>query len=174
MSIIKYRDNASSPWQTIDALKGRDAIHVGPSAPTDPEIDMWLDTDEPGQTVVTSVNGMSGAVTIPTAEEGNGYCKMPDGTLIQWGTFTTTSGGSTTSYGSIYILQLSFDFSISFIDTNYVVTGSAKFGTGAALPFGLEGGTTSSASIRVWDIATRTLSSSTPLVVHWQAIGQWK
>lgn len=47
-------------------MKGRDAIHVGPSAPTDPEIDMWLDTDEPGQTVVTSVNGMSGAVSTPT------------------------------------------------------------------------------------------------------------
>lgn len=65
MSIIKYRDNASSPWQTIDVMKGRDAIHVGPSAPTDSEIDMWLDTDEPGQTVVTSVNGISGAVTVP-------------------------------------------------------------------------------------------------------------
>ena len=46
--------------------KDGSAVYVGPSAPTDPSVDIWLDTDEPGQTVVTSVNGMSGAVTMPT------------------------------------------------------------------------------------------------------------
>ena len=39
-------------------------VHVGSSEPTDPDIDIWLDTDEPGQTVVTSLNGMSGPVSL--------------------------------------------------------------------------------------------------------------
>ena len=39
-----------------------DTIHVGTSEPSDPAIKIWYDTDEPGQTVVTSVNGASGAV----------------------------------------------------------------------------------------------------------------
>jgi hypothetical protein len=45
---------------------GGEPVHVGPTPPADPSVDIWLDTDEPGQTVVTSVNGMSGAVTMPT------------------------------------------------------------------------------------------------------------
>lgn len=39
-----------------------DTIHVGASAPSDSAIKIWYDTDGPGQTVVTSVNGASGAV----------------------------------------------------------------------------------------------------------------
>lgn len=92
MSIIKYRDNESSPWQTIDVMKGRDAIHVGPSAPTDPEIDMWLDTDEPGQTVVTSVNGMSGPVTV---REAGVWTQLTT-------TYTSNSYVSETAFNRIY------------------------------------------------------------------------
>lgn len=41
-----------------------DTIHVGASAPTDAKTKIWLDTDEQGQSVVTSVNGQSGAVSL--------------------------------------------------------------------------------------------------------------
>ena len=42
-----------------------DTVHVGASAPTDAKTKIWLDTDEQGVSVVTSVNGQSGAVTLP-------------------------------------------------------------------------------------------------------------
>ena len=41
-----------------------DTVHVGASAPTDPKTKIWLDTDEQGVSVVTSVNGQSGAVSL--------------------------------------------------------------------------------------------------------------
>ncbi len=41
-----------------------DTVHVGASAPTDAKTKIWLDTDEQGQSVVTSVNGQSGAVSL--------------------------------------------------------------------------------------------------------------
>ena len=44
-------------WETLP-----DTVHVGTAAPSDPAIKIWLDTDEQGQSAVTSVNGASGAV----------------------------------------------------------------------------------------------------------------
>lgn len=40
------------------------AIHVGDTAPTNNDIKLWYDTDEPDQTIVTSVNGATGAVNL--------------------------------------------------------------------------------------------------------------
>lgn len=97
MSIIKYRDDASSPWQTIDVMKGRDAIHVGPSAPTDPEIDMWLDTDEPGQTVVTSVNGMSGPVSLSVLDGGDAGISFQTASIGSNSSVTLNFGAGGTS-----------------------------------------------------------------------------
>lgn len=39
-------------------------IHVGTSAPSNPNVQLWLDTDEPGASVVNSVNGKNGTVVI--------------------------------------------------------------------------------------------------------------
>jgi len=40
-----------------------DTIHIGTAAPSDPNVKIWLDTDETGTSVVTSVNGAAGAIT---------------------------------------------------------------------------------------------------------------
>ena len=45
-------------------------IHVGASAPSDSNIDIWLDTDDPGQSTVSSVNGKSGTVLLDAADVG--------------------------------------------------------------------------------------------------------
>ena len=45
-----------------DALD--DYVYVGTSAPTDPTTKIWLDTDEPGMSAVSSVNGKTGTVVI--------------------------------------------------------------------------------------------------------------
>ena len=39
-------------------------VYVGTSTPTDPSVKIWLDTDEPGMSAVSSVNGKTGTVVI--------------------------------------------------------------------------------------------------------------
>lgn len=112
-------------------------------------------------------------VKLSDYEVESNYCKMPDGTLIQWGINTYTSG-STSTYQSIHIITKSIPFPVEFYDTNYTLFGSGKFGTGAALAFADEGGTTTSGSARAWDVTSRTLSSSMQLKLRWMAIGRWK
>lgn len=47
-----------------------DYVYVGTSAPTDPTTKIWLDTDEPGMSGVSSVNGATGAVVLDLADIG--------------------------------------------------------------------------------------------------------
>lgn len=49
---------------------GAGGLYVGTDAPTDPNVDFWLDTDEPGQSEVSSVNGKSGVVTLDAGDVG--------------------------------------------------------------------------------------------------------
>lgn len=65
-------DDTFIPTKTSDLTNdsGFTDVHVGASAPTDPDTQIWLDTDEPGQSAVTSVNGASGAVTVSTSSIG--------------------------------------------------------------------------------------------------------
>ena len=58
-SNIGTNSNGISVQNAID-----DAVHVGTSAPTDPTCKIWLDTDEPGMSAVSSVNGATGAVVL--------------------------------------------------------------------------------------------------------------
>ena len=51
-----------------DALD--DYVHVGTSAPTDPTTKIWLDTDEPGMSGVSSVNGKTGTVVLDLDDIG--------------------------------------------------------------------------------------------------------
>ena len=45
-------------------------VHVGASAPTDSDVQIWLDTDEPGMSAVSSVNGHSGTVVLDADDVG--------------------------------------------------------------------------------------------------------
>ena len=45
-------------------------VHVGTSAPTDSSVKLWLDTDEPGMSAVSSVNGHSGTVVLDLDDIG--------------------------------------------------------------------------------------------------------
>lgn len=51
-----------------DALD--DYVYVGTSAPTDPTTKIWLDTDEPGMSAVSSVNGKTGTVVLDLDDIG--------------------------------------------------------------------------------------------------------
>lgn len=101
---------------------------------------------------------------------------MANGLLIQWGSKELTSG-STNAYTPLYIMGVNISFSQSFKGASYYrIWGSSRFGTGAELPFGamVTQQTASAATIRVWDITSRAVSSSMKLVIDWMAIGLWK
>lgn len=90
---------------------------------------------------------------------GAGYCKMPDGTLIQWGTGTIATG---TKLLHIYFPQ-------TFIDTAYGFTAIASIdGSNNVLPIGYYYNL-------VGDIRAYTQSNvSADLNLLWIAIGRWK
>lgn len=73
-----------------------------------------------------------------SAGSGSGYCKMPDGTLIQWGAATVASGSFTGSFSlpvSLYRiqdssvvltpLQTGTDFNVNYADSS---NSEIKFG----------------------------------------------
>lgn len=111
---------------------------------------------------------------IRDVENTNKYCKFPDGTMIQWGYYEQKSG-TTSSYSPIYIQGITITFPTSFIDTSYAMFGSARWGTGAELPIGvIENNYVNQTTIRVWDIVSRTSTTSNFWKIRWMAIGRWK
>lgn len=73
MAGFKYRESSSDTWHDMgEIIKGKDAVYIGASAPSDPQYSIWIDTSEPGESIVTSVNGQSGAVTVaPQIKKGS-------------------------------------------------------------------------------------------------------
>lgn len=103
-------------------------------------------------------------------DSGDGYCKFPDGTLIQWGRTTTSASGMTLIASSgIYYGHTSIAFPIGFVGEPIVV-GSTKYATGHQVPAGFAGNTTG-ADVSYYDFYQR---SGSPLVIRWVANGRWK
>ena len=78
MPILRIKDESTQQWNSISSItgipgpqgiqgpqgeQGDPGVYVGSTEPTDPNINMWFDTDEQSMPVVTSVNGQTGAVT---------------------------------------------------------------------------------------------------------------
>ena len=103
----------------------------------------------------------------------NGYCKMPDGTLLQWGIQTVTSGTFTAS-GEMYFLATSISFPLPFINNASFVSGSSKVGSSVELAFGVTSASETTATVRNMSTQAIALSSSIPLVIRWFAVGRWK
>lgn len=89
-----------------------DYVHVGSSAPSDGNIDIWLDTSSVGQSAVTSVNGANGSVVLDADDVG---------AMSKW-VLLWTNASPTSSFASQTVqLDLSgYDFyAIEFLrDTN--------------------------------------------------------
>lgn len=116
----------------------------------------------------------SGIIEKLSNDSANGYCKFPDGTLIQWGTSRITSGSTSVYVSPINLAHVTIQFPISFASTNYLVFGSGRHSTGASIAIAQVGEEKTSCSVHWWDAAARTFSTSAPLVVKWCAIGRWK
>ena len=112
--------------------------------------------------------------TIPQImnNSGTGYCKMPDGTLIQWGSYTVPTVSLTQIASSgIYSQTISMALPQSFVDTNYTGFATCRFQTGYAIPCGCLVRTKSEITFGLYDFYSR---SGSGMVVYWTAIGRWK
>lgn len=54
----------STKWDEVTVGEELNMVYVGASAPTSDAVKIWLDTDEPGMSAVSSVNGKTGTVVI--------------------------------------------------------------------------------------------------------------
>ena len=121
----------------------------------------------------------SGIIEKLSNDSANGYCKFPDGTLIQWDTTTTSASGMTQVDSSgIYFGQASIAFPIEFVGEPIIV-GSTRYATGHQVPAGFAGRTVGNqvparfagSTVHYYDFYQR---SGSPLVIRWVAIGRWK
>ena len=112
----------------------------------------------------------SGIIEKLSNDSANGYCKFPDGTLIQWGSTSASASGMTLIASSgIYYGHTRIAFPIEFVGEPIVV-GSTKYATGHQVPAGFAGGATG-ADVYYYDFYQR---SGPLLVIRWVAIGRWK
>lgn len=65
----------------------------------------------------------SGTINKMTAESGTGYCKMPDGTLMCWGTVSVAAG----------TWNVIATFPVPFADTGYTVVDTERCNTTIAI-----------------------------------------
>lgn len=142
------------------------AVAVQDTTPTGDEL-VWIDTDDDG-----SVHQV---LELSDFDSASGHCKMPDGTLIQWGVTSFPSGATSGYVSPISFFRFTVTFPIPFVDTNYCVWGSGRYSSGMATPIGFVGAaSTTVADFFWWDAAARTFSSTYPLIVKWTAIGRWR
>lgn len=106
------------------------------------------------------------------SESGVHYCKMPDGTLIQWGRITVTGVPIKNAWGALYespIQSSGVVFPIPFIAAPCVVA-LADVGPAAWL----EHITSNSEGLSSFYLVRATSVEATNGTIHWQAIGRWK
>lgn len=100
-----------------------------------------------------------------TNNSGTGYCKMPDGTLIQWGSTSNVKSGDVISFplefatnsGLRVFIQPTYN-TYTTIQCNFAHSDIQK-GSFKAYAYNTE---------------TKALSTSTTLVFNWFAVGRWK
>ena len=81
------------------------------------------------------------------------YCKLPDGTLIQWGVRPTYTGNQT------------FNLPTAMLNSSYVVMGSDSSGNRVNLTV---------AASTASSYAVYPSPATTAYILSWIAIGQWK
>lgn len=121
---------------------------------------------------VTSVNGETGAVTTPQNDSGTGYCKMPDGTLIQWGRIVVNNVPITNAWGAVYessIQSSGVVFPITFVETPCVVAFANVSPTAWLENIGSD-----ATRLGSYYLVRPTTSNASSGYISWMAIGRWK
>ena len=112
------------------------------------------------------------AIDANTNTSGSGYCKMPDGTLIQWGTINVDNVAINNAWGNIYEsaqISAGVTFPIRFIEDPVVVALAQTTPTSW-----LENITNGKSNIGSFYLLRGTSNSGVSGAVYWTAIGRWK
>lgn len=121
---------------------------------------------------VSQVAGVPTGHILETATNANGtYVKYADGTMICWHRETVTNQAISTAYSSLFLGTRTWTFPATFIADPVVNCGEGKWGTGASWPGSAEFVTTTSASLRFLDAASR--ASGTSFTFSATAHGRW-
>lgn len=191
MGVLKYKSGNS--WISVPTIRGErgiqgeqgiqgppgsNGVYVGATAPTDPDINVWVDTDEPGQTVVTSVNGMSGSVVLfETGTDGTwSWKKWNDGVLELERRYSgpPTTGTHYTTVGGLYgyrVTDFTFPSSINPINSNYTITANWKIASGFAIDAGSVG-TKSTTGFSLFGMGSSSGVTSVEIDIYIRA--RWK
>ena len=103
---------------------------------------------------------------IPTSGGSNPYyCKLPDGTMIQWGSIGEYSSGATKTY--------TITLSEAFVNTAYYVVANGAYFSDASSYEGTVC-TVKITDTTHFDIHLRNVTSSYTNALRWIAIGRWK
>lgn len=107
----------------------------------------------------------SGTIKMTANESGNSYCKMPDGTLIQWGIVVNTNLGYT-----------AVSFPVAFVNDTFIFSASPRYSS--AYPYIDYRTVSQKSSNSVGVVNFKPLSSTgsytTAALADWLAIGRWK
>lgn len=98
------------------------------------------------------------------------YIKYTNGTMLCWINTTSTSIAINNAYGSLYYANYDWTFPASFIGIQTTTCSQFKWGTSASWG-SVSGGNSIVATLRVYDIASR--SSGTETRISAMAIGGW-
>ena len=100
---------------------------------------------------------------------GSGYCKLPDGTLILWGTWSSFSLS-----GNVMTATIQMSSAYSFVDTNYCVMLTPARNCIAYLDGLTEGNTNGNIERTVNSFAVVGHGTNQNITINWLAIGRWK
>ena len=107
----------------------------------------------------------TGTIEKVTTTGGSGYCKLPDGTLICWGTVENGSDG----YGEV-------TFPVAFINKTYAFNATPGYDSSHRnfdyRVFASVNATTN--GIVYFRQMSMDMAYTSPAMAHWQAIGRWK
>lgn len=172
--------NYDTEWS--DPTGSGSGVHIGDEAPSDPNIDVWIDPDGEETMQGIPAGGSAGQVLtkrsttsydvgwydVPAAEEGENYIKYPDGTLICWGIYNIASVAST-AIGNLYMASLHPDitFPVPFISRPCV---SASNHGGYAIICELD---VTETGITLFSVGRPNSGRIYPNI-GWTAIGRWK
>ena len=102
-----------------------------------------------------------------------GYCKMPDGTLMQWGWLQRTvasSGSQWSGTDFYYVAYGDIDFPISFVGSVYVSLTPGRQNSF----FVINSGSEASKIKDIYIAKPSAFSTSVEYAMFWTAFGRWK
>lgn len=106
----------------------------------------------------------TGPIKQVTNNSGAGFCKMPDGTMIQWG-----SGGS---YASASSRDTTITMPYSFVDTNYLVITNGEYANDPSVYEVIH--TVKYVSVSQFTVHQKNPTSNYLQRFRWLAVGRWK